>query len=110
MTRDDIIRMANEAWGEPIGKPWAETTLLPLEKFANLVVADYQERTRWDGIHSCHADCQRPVCVSIRKAVADEREACAKVCEEFYNSARNPWQFRMAANECALAIRERGAL
>jgi hypothetical protein len=43
MNRDDIIRMANEAWGEPVGKPWAETTLLPLERFATLVAAAERE-------------------------------------------------------------------
>jgi hypothetical protein len=43
LEKDDIIRMANEAWGEPVGKPWAETTLLPLERFAALVAAAERE-------------------------------------------------------------------
>jgi hypothetical protein len=43
LTKDDIIRMANEAGGGPVGKPWAETTLLPLERFATLVAAAERE-------------------------------------------------------------------
>jgi len=36
-------------------------------------------------IHTCSNECQRPACVAVREAVAAEREACAKICEE-------PWQ------------------
>ena len=43
MNQGDIIRMANEAWGEPVGKPWAETTLIPLARFAALVAATERE-------------------------------------------------------------------
>lgn len=43
MNQDDIIRMANEAWGEPVGKPWAETTLIPLKRFAALIAATERE-------------------------------------------------------------------
>jgi hypothetical protein len=27
-----------------------------------------------DDIHTCHAECQRPICVAVREAVAAERE------------------------------------
>jgi len=33
-------------------------------------------------IHSCSPFCTRPMCVAVREAVAEEREACAKVCEQ----------------------------
>lgn len=58
-----------------------------------------RERLLSTDIHSCHADCQRFACVQTRAAVAAEREACAKVCEEdFGNGALN----------LAAAIRARG--
>ena len=81
MNRDDIIRMAREA-----GLPkWYETDGIANEglvvKFANLVAAAERERIKWDTIHSCHPECDKPVCVGIRNAVAAEREACARACE-----------------------------
>ena len=85
MTRDDIIRMAQEAG-------WTEYSLLHavelqrLETFAALVAAQ-------------------------------EREACAKACEEqmkSYMSKRyttdplGGFRERFAAEQCAIAIRARG--
>ena len=80
MTRDDIIRMAREAG---ISKPWDQEPVKweTLERFANLVAAAERERIKWDSIHSCHPECDKPVCVEMRKAVAAEREACARACE-----------------------------
>jgi hypothetical protein len=43
MTREDIIRMAREVWGDDSGKPWSESALLHLEAFANLVAAAERE-------------------------------------------------------------------
>ena len=80
MNQDDTIRMAREAGivsPEETGEVWCAGEW-QLHEFANLVIADYQERTKWDGIHTCHSECQRPVCVSIRKAVNAEREKVAK--------------------------------
>ena len=98
ITRDDIARMAREA-----GFVGFDGDNGSLRRFAALVVANYQERTKWDGIHSCHADCQRPVCVSIRKAVAAEREACAKVAEAYEPRCD------ICPSGVSFAIRERGA-
>jgi hypothetical protein len=53
-----------------------------VERFAELVAAAERERIKWDTIHSCHPECDKPVCVAIRKAVAEEREACAKLAYE----------------------------
>jgi len=39
--------------------------------------------TDYDGIHTCNPDCPRPACIAVREAVAAEREACAKVCDDF---------------------------
>ena len=85
MNRDDIIRMAQEAgWrvdseGEVLeGDGWHIQTDI-VERFADLVAAAERERIKWDTIHSCHPECDKPVCVAMRKAVAEEREACAVI-------------------------------
>ena len=55
-----------------------------------------------DDIHTCHSECQRPICVAVREAVAAEREACARVVEQ----AGLDGYGTLAA---ALLVRERGA-
>jgi len=114
MNRDDIIRMAQEAGyvyhvsggtGTYVQFYWDQ-----LEQFAHLVAAAERERIKWDTIHSCHPECDKPVCVAIRKAVAEEREACAKVAEDMGNISGNMNKtWRNGCFDAALAIRERGA-
>ena len=85
MTRDDIIRMAREAGfvvdeksqqHQPncIFHTWHMIDEA-LARFAALVAAAERERLKWNGIHSCGPDCDRPACVNVRKAVEAEREA-----------------------------------
>jgi hypothetical protein len=103
MNRDDIIRMAREA-----GIGWlerAEGISEFLERFANLVAAAERERIRWDSIHSCHPECDKPVCVAMRKAVAEERESCAKLLDDLAAKDKLSNYYKVAA----LLIRERGA-
>ena len=57
-----------------------------------------------DDIHTCHAKCDRPICVAVREAVEAEREACAKVCEEWLHG-----EWHNQGVIAALMIRERGA-
>ena len=57
-----------------------------------------------DATHTCHDDCQNPICIAVRKAVAEEREACAKVCEEWLHG-----EWHLQGVIAALMIRERGA-
>ena len=57
-----------------------------------------------DDIHTCHSECQRPICVAVREAVAAEREACAQICEKDFSG--HGWAQAAIA---AQAIRERGA-
>ena len=66
--------------------------------------AEFAERLRTD-IHTCHAQCQRVLCVAVRKAVAAEREACAKVCEEIDKGISD----HEDVATCAAAIRARGS-
>ena len=75
MTRDDINRMVREALNEVTTEERMSGDLTPMfERFAALVAA---------------------------AAKAEEREACAKVCEEFYS-------IEGIAQRCAAAIRARG--
>lgn len=82
-----------------------------IERLVILAYDAGQESMKWDGIHSCHPDCQRPACVHTRKAVEAEREACAKVCEELpadefvERSEATIWD--VATLDCAAAIRAR---
>lgn len=56
-----------------------------------------QESMKWDGIHSCHPDCQRPACVHTRKTYQegyeagrkDENEACAELIPPQYFELRD---------------------
>jgi hypothetical protein len=97
MNRDDIIRMAREAGirAEP-GNSFADDMYFAvLYRFAKLI----EQHLSYDSIHTCHDECQRPACVAVREAVKAEREACARVCDEYA-------QARYAAE----AIRARGEI
>ena len=109
MNRDDIDRMAREV-GFPERRVFSDLSdLYPrLERFANLVAAAERERIKWDSIHSCHSECDKPVCVAIRAAVAAEREACAKVFEAAMTDELGDQAYYVCKNLAAV-IRERGA-
>jgi hypothetical protein len=109
MTRDDIIRMAQESSGVefPASMDGVKIgmSIEHLECFAALVAAAERERFKWDGIHSCHPHCDRPACLAVRRAREDEREMCAKVLDEMAAKDKLSNYYVVAA----LAIRERGA-
>jgi hypothetical protein len=44
MSREQVIRMARQAWGDDSGKPWSDAALIHLEAFAALVAAAERER------------------------------------------------------------------
>jgi hypothetical protein len=69
-------------------------------------VAAERERLLSTDIHSCHANCERFACVQTRRAVAAEREACAKVIDDL--SLAHPGRADLTALQCAAAIRARG--
>ena len=50
-------------------------------------------------------DCDEEILALVNEAIAAEREACAKVCDEMAEKDRLSNYYRVAA----LAIRERGA-
>jgi len=96
MTREEIIRMARQIAdtlgsrmcdedGETHGEELYAMSLADIEDAVELVAeaknVEHKEAMRLD-IHSCGPTCKRYACVATREAVAAEREACAKVCEE----------------------------
>ena len=113
MTRDDIYLMAKEAGFMTLFIN--EDTWIPyLEKFAKLVAAEEREKWKWEGLHTCHPHCDRPACIAVRRAREDEREMCAKVCMDKWMewmdaSPDKRLDMRNDAEDCAFAIRERGA-
>jgi len=97
MTRDDILRIAKEAGVWVAGQKPYQTQL---ERFADRIL----EHLRWDGIHTCHAECQRPACVAVREAVQAEREACAQLVDNYALQYDEPvWAIKLTE-----AIRTRG--
>jgi hypothetical protein len=77
MTRDGILKLAREC-----GIPEFENNESQAHNILTFF-ARIQQHLSYDGIHTCHDECQRPVCVAIREAVEREREECAKVCDEY---------------------------
>jgi hypothetical protein len=91
MARESGLLRGGDGWTEP--HRWGITEL---EQFAKAI----ENHLRYDSIHTCHAECQRPACVAVREAVKAEREACAKVFDG------EVWSYDY--REIAAAIRARG--
>jgi hypothetical protein len=68
MTQDEIIEMASQVYGECV---WHESALLRLEAFVKLV----EDKAFQDGYEKGIA--------AFNEAVELEREACAKLAEEY---------------------------
>jgi hypothetical protein len=103
MNRDDILKMAREAGLLRGGDGWTmphRWGITELERFAALI----EQHLSYDGIHTCHAECQRPACVAVREAVKAEREACAQLIENYALQYDEPvWALKLTA-----AIQSRG--
>ena len=86
-----------------------------LERLVELARADEREKYKWD-VHSCGPTCKRYACVAMREAIEAEREACAKVCDDFERAkwesvkdiTQNGGRLAFAGPmHCAAAIRAR---
>ena len=73
---------------------------LDVEKFAELVRADERQKIEEQFERRIHRQ-KNNYGKTMQKLLADEREACAKVCEEW-----GAWN--QTAQDCAAAIRARG--
>ena len=123
MNREDIIKLAREAgwsgiytqWREPDGSPdWTPVkesltvpvTMEQIERFAALVAAAEREKVaRWhigSGYATGHGDTIEDLLVELEWQVREsEREACAKVCEDWPEGREDVYSI-------AQAIRARG--
>ena len=86
MTREDIIGLIADASAHDPGfSVWVLSTP-HIERIVNRAVEAERERMTVNSIHSCHPDCQKPLCVNRRReiaaAVEAEREACKKLAQE----------------------------
>ena len=92
-----VIEMAREA-DKPEETCWLAYEIDFLERFAEIVLADEREvrSMRWDEY--------------IVKAIAVEREACAKVCDGLadMHAKMNQWGSHKTAETLAQAIRAGG--
>ena len=107
MNRDDIIRLAREAYGD-----WYPNAVPhELERFAALVAAAKGQQMIHDGYRKC-AEGQRTTqyCGLLDAAVKAEREACVIACEKISESLYSYDNIAegRAAQDCAKAIRARG--
>jgi hypothetical protein len=105
MTRDDVIRTAREAGlhlyvNDLTEEPYA----LIVERFAALVAA--AERKQIISANAPEIERINEYIKTLEEAVADERSACAQVCDEIANKPSN--MVLGVALDCAAAIRARG--
>ena len=90
--QDEIIEMAREAGlYQDINVSFHQA----LRNFYGLAAA--KEQKKW----------QDQTAVEIHEAMLEEREACAKVCDELVNK-ENSSDYQNAANWCSVRIRARG--
>ena len=98
MTRDDIIRMAKEAELHcHMNIEEHSLAIEDLEHFAALIVDDYNNK---------HSQLWQ---VCIEEVVKEERETCAKMCDEIVARYRHEDDApeMVAANWCADSVRAR---
>ena len=107
MTRDDIMALANQT----AGQHWMDEA--HIQRFANLVaLAEREILADWMRQHGFSTGQAYTTATLLDRlgtemvenadaAILEEREACVKVCEEFYS-------IEGIAQGCAAAIRARG--
>lgn len=98
MTRDEILAMAREAWGDG-WFPALHTFTDELARFAALVAEKAEAKANDRANTSWKLMCE--------KMVAAEREACAQVCDAKAHEVRL-WCNESNVIACAAAIRARG--
>ncbi len=94
MTRDQIVKWAEEAGIMPPGWGATENQWCSLERFAALVIAAERQRKAWDATYWTAYE---------HDVAAAEREACAKVCEEWLHG-----EWHNQGVVAAMMIRARG--
>jgi hypothetical protein len=80
MNQYSILKMAREAGYVELANDSAMYPPDFFERFAALI----EQHLSYDGIHTCHAECQRPACVAVREAVKAELDRCILVLERLH--------------------------
>jgi hypothetical protein len=127
MNKQDILRMAKEAGATPYtnrhypDRPTHTFTVEQLERFFHMAQAAAVEQERKEfAVHAIdiarkaieerdkfwqnHMEPQ--IEIEVKEAILEERESCAKVCENLVLA--HPGRADMTADQCAAAIRARG--
>jgi hypothetical protein len=86
-----IKELAEQVWGDTSGKPWSASAIAHLKRFAELVAEQTHTNNKAKWYQEGYEAGQR-----------DEREACAKLCEELGIK----WHIS-GEKVCAAAIRGR---
>ena len=110
MTDEELSKMISEFLPYP-----AEGQHHALKQFATLVAAAEREKLKhelltlekWKGMALAKDGDGRTVQEIEREAREAEREACAKVCDDLVLA--HPGRADLTAQQCAVAIRKRGA-
>ena len=58
--------------------------------------------------HDCEEHTMRMCEIAWANGAYKEREACAKLCDDEWNGDTDTYEYSIAANDCAAAIRARG--
>ena len=96
MTQYSILKMAREAGLLRGGDGWTmphRWGITELERFAALI----EQYLSYDGIHTCHVECQRPACVAVREAVKAERERCVLILERLHERSGGQYNYYLHA-------------
>ena len=125
MDREEVIKLAQEAGFDPHDMSDDFTcNLVDIERFAKLVaVAEREKLAAWmieRGYATGHGDSTENLLKElewqIEESVRNEREACAKVCDQMFHDWCNQefededeaYRNKPDAEDCKKAIRARG--
>jgi hypothetical protein len=74
MTREELMELASTVWGEDPGKPWSDSAVHHLEKFAGLVAAKEREACAklCEDLHDCEPEHSPDDCAAAIRSQGDK--------------------------------------
>ena len=113
MTQDEIIEMAKQTGLIDVNYEVGQWDIHEVTTFAKLVAAKEREKVaKWQigsGYSTGHGETIEDLLVELEWQVREsEREACAKVCEQFDEEEGGPDSWDWHSKDYAQAIRARG--
>jgi hypothetical protein len=101
MNRDDIIRIAREAGFEvqvqDVFNYRPQHSFIGIDEDLERLVKAIEQNLYYDGIHTCHAECQRPACVAVREAVKAELDRCVLILERLHERSNGQYNYYLHA-------------